>query len=247
MGKGFHAGMSLYNSNKQAGIPASPELISDVAVQSVRMERDRLEAGGATVASWDQAQASSLEKRVETAIRKYVANDPIEWPISDVERILPAWGDCIIDLACEHPLGPVVIDYKVKLSLDTKYFDKEVARYRTSEQRMHYSAGYGEYIGRPVYAFYICLVVLEPSFRTHLIPFIVDPISLAMWREARERGTWRVMEMEDNGEIGVGMAAKHSDEYGNCEFQGACFDAHLDENLMGIDYFNTRIQALDAI
>lgn len=234
LGKGFHAGMSTWNANKGA---TTITTCSDAAVQSVRMELAGAKERGAYVLDSDKAQEGMLEKRVATVVANYIKNDPIPptWTVLDVERILPEWGNCIIDLAMDTPMGPVVIDYKCKLSLDARWLDKEIARYRLGEQRLHYSSGYGDFIGRPVYAFYISLVVCEP-FRVHLLPFVNDPQSLEMWRQAREQGTWKVMEMEDQGLVGVGMAAKHMDEFGICGFAGACFEHHLDTSLMEREY-----------
>lgn len=239
LGKGFHVGVAGYNAHRRGlgGGDGFKEYYADMAIQSVRMELAQAKERGAYVLDSDKAQEAALEKRVATVVANYIKNDPIPeaWTVLDVERILPEWGNCIIDLAMDTPMGPVVIDYKCKLSLDAKWLDKEIARYRLGEQRAHYSAGYGDFIGRPVHSFYICLVVCEP-FRVHLLPFVNDPEALAMWRQAREQGTWKVMEMEDQGLVGVGMAAKHMDEFGVCEFANACFEHHLDEGLMEREY-----------
>lgn len=237
LGTAFAQGVGAYNATRQTGATPDPALCVAVAVQSARQELRTLLERGHTIGDHDRAQAEAIEPRVQRAITRYIAADPIPpaWTVLDVERILPAWGNCRIDLGLDTPQGPVVLDYKCKLQLDQKWLGKEVERYRLSEQRFHYSAAYGDYLGRPVVAFYICLVILEPSFRTHLLPFVNAPDELAMWLQARET-TWRLMEMEERGEIGVGISGKHMDEFGPCEFTGACFGSRLDPQLMSNDY-----------
>jgi PD-(D/E)XK nuclease superfamily protein len=250
LGKGFHAAMSAYNSQRRTGRPIGQGPVSDggasvpyvpIAIQSIRMELQQAKERGCWVDERDKVTEDALERRVTKAVERYIAEDPIpeSWVVLDVERILPEWGDCIIDLAMDTPMGVVVIDYKTKLTWDAKYRDSDLTDYRDSEQRFHYSVAYADFIKRPVYAFYVCLVVLEPTFHVYLEPFLNEQESLDIWRQGRENATWRVMEMEENGEIGVGRAAIHRTRFGYCDFYKACFEHKLDHQLMGRDYLAT--------
>lgn len=238
LGTAFAAGMAAYNTGRAAGLPTDPGLCAAIAVQSIRQEIQRAKDGGASTANEaDAALLASLEKRAETSIRKYIAADPIPpgWVVLDVERILPEWGNCRIDLGLDTPQGLVVLDYKHKITTDARYLAKDIDRWRLSEQRFHYSNAYGDFIGRPVYAFYICLVVAEP-FKVQLIPFVNQPAELSRWREKREGTTWARMAAEDAGEADVDMAATHHDAYGACEWVKACFECQLEPGLMAGEY-----------
>ena len=158
-----------------------------------------------------------------------MGQDPLrpQWTLLDVERSIPEWGNCRIDLAFDTPLGVVIWDWKTKLTSDPKWLPRDVERWRLSEQRWHYPAAYANITGQPVVAFYIGLVVFEP-FRVHVLPFVNNPEDLLLWQAGRER-TWATM----TAEISLGWpAAVHETVYGPCEFVEACFDAHLDPDLM---------------
>ena len=232
LGTAFAAGVTTWKSSQLVGIPTDPYICANVAWGSAKSQMAEMEQIGATVGEYDRAQYEAIARRASDGVRRIMTQDPLppDWTILDVERILPEWGNCRIDLGAETPLGVVVVDWKCKLSLDQKWLPKEMDRYRLSEQRFHYSAAYEDFLHRSVYAFYIVLVVLEP-FKVHVLPFVNDPETLAMWMQARRR-TWADMEAEENGERQVGIAAKHWDEFGPCEFQGACFESHLDPHLM---------------
>lgn len=237
LGTGFAAGLCAYNASRQTG-SVDPAICAGVGIQSIRQQLQEALAAGATIHDTDHAQYARMEERVQKGIEKYVANDPLPpaWAVLDVELTLPEWGGCRLDLGLDTPQGPVVLDYKCRTTQDAKYLQRDTERWRLSEQRFHYSCAYGDYLNRPVYAFYICLVVLEPSFRTHLIPFVNHPEELQMWRRARETVTWPQMEREDAGELGVGVAAKHDDAYGLCEYVGACFTHRLTPELAQAEY-----------
>jgi PD-(D/E)XK nuclease superfamily protein len=238
LGKAFHAGVAAYNVDRHVSNSNPTSLYVDIAIAESRMELARLRDLGARIGERDMAQANALEGRISKIVTKYVENDPIpaSWPILDVERILPEWGPCIIDLGLEHPMGPVVLDYKVKTEAG-KWLEQDKADYGESEQRFHYSVAYGDYLARPVYGFTICLVIVEPTVRIYLLdPFVNDPRVLDRWRRVREGATWKLMEMEERGEIPVGMSPRHRDQFGPCPMKQICLEYDFDEDLITTDY-----------
>ena len=163
LGTAFAAGMAAYHTARAAelpnpptrasGLPMHADIAAHVAIQSVRQDLFKAAAGGAIPGNeMDTALMRSLVKRAETSVRKYIAADPIppSWTVLDVERILPEWGNCRIDLGLDTPQGLVVLDYKHKITSDARYLAKDIDRWRLSEQRFHYSNAYGDFIGRPV-------------------------------------------------------------------------------------------------
>ena len=232
LGGAFAAGVSAWKTAEMLGQPLDAALYAEIAVGHARKELAALEQSGCAIGEYDRAQALALPGRAERAMHAIMAQDPIpkDWKVRDVERIFPEWGESRIDLGMDTPFGPVVVDWKTRLTHDAKWLPRDVERWRLSEQRFHYSCAYADFLHQPVYAFYILLVGLEP-FRTHVIPFVNHPEELALWLQARQQ-TWADMEAEELGTRKIGMAAKHHDEYGPCEFTRACFEFLLDPHLM---------------
>src|SRR3990167_8979209 len=188
LGGAFAQGVNAWKSTELAGQTADPEVCAEIAAGSAQAHCADLERAGAIIQEWDRAQYQAITRRASEGVRRIIAQDPIPptWNLLDVERVIPEWGGCRIDLGLESPLGVIVWDWKCKLSLDAKWLPKEVEKYRLSEQRWHYSCAYRDFLKRPVYAFYIGLVILEP-FRVHVPPYVNDPVDLVMWRQARGR------------------------------------------------------------
>lgn len=239
LGTAFTNGMAVYHTARQHGQPTSVDACVNAATQTVTQSLAKLDELGFVTPDSESALRNSLAKRAATSVAKYVGGgDPIppSWVTKHIEHTLPEWGDARIDLGLATPLGPVVLDYKHKITHDDKWLQRDVDDWEVSEQRFLYTEGYGELVGQPVYAFYICLVVAEPKWKATLIPFVTDPVTQTMWRQSRERVTWPLMSQEDSGDLAVGMAAKHRDNFGPCPFKRACFTHKLDPSLMAGDY-----------
>lgn len=235
LGTAFAAGVNTWKAGEQAGLAANPGLCASVAEGTATRMLAELAEAGIHIGAGDTAQRDRVARRAGDAVRNIIAHDPIppQWKVLDVERIIPAWGNCRIDLGLESPLGVVVWDWKSKLTSDPKWLPRDVERWRLSEQRFHYSCAYADFLGRPVYAFYVGLVVLEP-FRTHVLPFVNDPGDLQRWEHGRAR-TWKAMEADRDG-APPWPAAAHETVYGPCEYVGACFESQDDPTLMERDY-----------
>jgi hypothetical protein len=243
LGTAFAAGVGAYNTMRLEGAVPDVGAAAGIAQQVAKLALVDADERGMVTSEIDMAQRGRLVERAGSLVEKYAANDPIppQWQLRHVELTLAEWGNARIDLGYENELGYGVLDYKSKLTLDPKWFDKEVNSYKYSEQRWFYPAAYEDYLRDQVvmgdtatptvHRFDICLVILEPKFRTHLIPFIVNPTLQAEWLHDRET-TWALMEMtEEDGILEPWMAAKHEDQYGPCEFQKYCFDFQGDPHL----------------
>mgnify|MGYP001573654661 CR=1 FL=1 len=235
LGTALAAGVGAWKASEAAGLPPDPDLCASIAEGTATTMLAALEQHGIEVGDYDAAQRERVVHRAGAGVRNIIAHDPLppQWKILDVERIIPAWGNCRIDLALETPLGIVIVDWKTKLTSDPKWLPKDVERWRLSEQRHHYSCAYADFLGRPVYAFYIVLVVLEP-FRTHVLPFVNDPADLRRWERERAR-TWAAMEADRDG-APPWPAAVHETVYGPCEYVSACFESQRDPALMDRAY-----------
>ena len=198
-------------------------------------------AHGARVGEWDQAQAAAIPRRVARAITAYIAEDaaerliPASWSLLAVEHAFPDYGYARPDLVVHDGLGPAIVDLKTRLTLDPRWRERELMRYRHSWQLLHYAWAWGQYAQCRVGRYYICLVVLEPRFSVELMPYPITSEALAVWEQSAQR-VWAQMAAEDQGAARPWMAAKHADEFGNCEFYDACFTHQWDEARMAVDY-----------
>lgn len=225
-GRAFALAMEVYNKN--SGL----ENAHSVAQYQIAQAKKRIVELGREVPDWELAYYSSLEPRLEHALNKYHANNPIkDYEIIAVEHKLANHGNARIDLAIRDGFGPMVVDYKFKLRLESKWYDREVEKYRNAWQLIHYTWGYGEEIKEELSRYGICLVVGEPKFSAVLHEYPVHPETMLAWKASSER-MWRHMENEDRGVEQPFMATTHETQFGPCEFAKACFEHRWDTNLM---------------
>ena len=256
LGTAFAAGVAAHNLTK-------PDAAYVARMTAVHALQD-LEEQGRRVESWDCSQRDAIPERAAKAVEKYIAHNPIpaEWRILQVETLLPS-GVARPDLVVDDGRGPTPLDYKFKLSLKREYEEREVSRWRMSWQMLHYCWEIQGQASRdaekrpgavstevtdgtrmqdrdktllsrsltPDYHYYICLVVAEP-FRVQLYPFEVYPQTMDWWEQSARRYWQRMAQCEGDDE----MASRHADEYGECEYAGACFGHHLDRERMMADY-----------
>jgi hypothetical protein len=91
----------------------------------------------------------------------------------------------------------VVIDHKVKMNLDDRYKEKELLKFDTNNQMMHYAWTVAQDMGEPVYEVIIHLIVLAPRVYTELHPIRIDQEHLAFWLEGVAKD-WESMAHNDN-------------------------------------------------
>lgn len=229
-GKAWAVAMECWNNaRRNGGVNNSVrDQAINLAIEDIKIQKNLLIEQGREIPDWEQAYASSIEPRVAHAIKKYVEKDPVSaFSILDVELELTDWGRARIDLGVSDESGISVLDYKYKLRLDARYYDKEVNSYKNSWQQYHYSWAYGEYKGTPIQKYIICLVVTEPKFSVQLHEFPIHPETMLMWKQSAEL-YWRDMMWEDEGMIKPRMAITHEDKWGPCEYQRACFEHRFD-------------------
>lgn len=170
---------------------------------------------------------------VEGSLNKYAKENPFAgWVLNHIEHTLPDHGRCIIDVGGRDTDNELAVaDIKYKRSLEARYEHTTIEEYLTSWQFLHYPWAYGEYMGEPCYRMYLCLVVAKPRFHIKLVPHEVHPETQQIWL-ASARAKWARMAQDTLPE----MASRHKDQFGLCPYYRACFDYHLDEGLMRLDY-----------
>jgi hypothetical protein len=243
VGSAVHAGLAVYYRDRLVGTPppatGRPALLTTAimaAQATLAAELVVVREGGYVVQPQQEASLAGLPARVERVLTKFVEQDPIPapWTIKGVELEMPRAGHARLDLAVEDEMGPAVLDWKYKGTLDKRYYDKEVARYRHSWQMRHYCWGYGELLGEPVSRYYVGLIVGDP-FQVSLLQYDLAPEDQAAWLQSAQR-IWTHMDAMKAGREEPWMSPTHETVYGPCEFQDMCLRWRWDENLAQTDY-----------
>jgi hypothetical protein len=227
-GKGFGRAMESWYTN------GDQELALSDGLNEIEKAKQSLIDKGRQVPDKELAYFNSIEARVEHSVKKYLKDDPIiqaGFKIEDVELSLEDHGNARIDIGARDAFGLSVIDFKFKMSLLSKWYDREVARYKNSWQQYHYGWAYSEHKKEPVNNYYICLVVCEPRFSARLHEFPIHPEGMEMWKKSAER-IWTNMREEDEGLKEPYMSPSHEDQFGPCPYQEACFTHRWDMDLM---------------
>ncbi len=246
LGQAVATGLAVYNTARgyrAAGSDSTRDyediakVASHIASEDASRRTAQYEYAGCIIREDDRMTWDAIPARAAKIVTKFIEKDPIppHWRVAAVEETLPEYGFARPDLVLERPSGGyTVVDYKVKLSLDTRYREREMRRWRHSWQLLHYVWAAGQVYG-PCSQYHICMIRLEPSFSIDLEPFEVHPEDMLKW-EASARRAWAQMEAEDEGRAEPWMAAVHADNYGDCEYYGACFEAHWEPALMERQY-----------
>ena len=238
LGIAFGAGVAVYNQHRSS--PGQRAAAIDAAHQVAMAELGALDAAGHETAEWERETRAKLPQRASRAVTAYMGADPFphSWTTLGVER---EYGEerARIDWLVDDGEGPLVVDYKTKLTLYVKGSETKaqaLARtgeeYRHSWQQLHYCwrAEASRYL--------IVLAILEPRFTLHPILFEVHPEEQAMWNASAAR-VWAQMEAEDLGEALPWQAAEHATKYGPCPMQDACFAYRFHPTLMEQTYVRT--------
>lgn len=231
-GTAFAAGVGAYNLARKHGVTIGPSQVStyvDIAIAVIRQHLADADAAGLVTTGFDVSTRGALESRMLKILPFYCANDPIppQWTVDAVELTMEEGGDCRLDLGLISPMGPVVVDYKTKITYEDKYLVGDSRSWQDSEQRFHYSHFYGQRVGAPVWQFAICLVIVEPKARIHLLQWPNNDELIAKWYQSRVNHTWPRMEEARNRPVEQQeMAAVHGNKFGPCQFRGHCLDNH---------------------
>ena len=123
-----------------------------------------------------------------------------------------------------------VWDHKVKVQLDDKFYEKELARFDRSNQFYEYAWIVGQEYGEPVERVYAHLIILGPSPRTVLHPVKMEPEHIRHWLHGASRD-WKIMRAIENGDE---EAYPHytgcQTDYGPCAMYEGCHTFYGDES-----------------
>jgi len=150
--------------------------------------------------------------------------------LSEVLAVERYFGRTVPDLVGRERDGALmVIDHKVKVTLDEKYREKELEKYNRSNQFFEYAWHVGQEYGEPVERVYAHLIILGPSPEALLHPVAIEPEHLRHWLHGASRD-WRDMAAIEKGEeeARARFTACRTD-FGLCEMYEACHTFHGQE------------------
>jgi len=255
LGRAFTAGMASAHQWQQTAPTSTlipPGVVDEaVAVATTLAQAGLAELAGFEVSDRDAAMRDAVVPRAQRAVRKAIEQSPIppEWfsPEMLVEADLgEAYGHAKPDLAVVTPRGYSIVDYKLKLAVRGRSPEERdrnrqflIQDYEYSWQMYHYCWALSGVTGGEVTTYNIALVTLEPKFQMELLPYEINPESMAMWLGFAERA-WADMEAIEMGERDPYTFMPCRSQYGMCDCNLAVWKHHLDPTLMEQDYVRRK-------
>lgn len=138
----------------------------------------------------------------------------------------------------------VVIDHKVKMNLEDKWFESTMQEWDTSNQFFTYAYEVGKAYSEPVNQVFAHVIILdaEPKDgamanpRTYVHPVRIDPGHLAYWLAGAAQD-WRSMAaIQGQSEAARPRFTACKTKYGLCEMYQLCHTLHGDESQADVFY-----------
>ena len=123
-----------------------------------------------------------------------------------------------------------VWDHKLKVELDDKYYEKELAKYDISNQFFEYAWVVGAKYGEPVERVYAHIIILGPSPRTVLHPVKMQPEHVKHWLHGASRDWHHMKAIEEGEEEAQSRYTGCITSYGPCAYHEGCHTFHGDES-----------------
>ena len=220
VGKGIHAGLAAH----YRGQPAPDR----VAYETTLAELGRLRTLGI---AWEPAlapEATSLPDKAAWGVQKFLTEPAPAWHVLAVEQRL---GKGVVDLIAEDGAGPLVVDTKTTLKLESRFQASRLASYLTSWQLRDYCYRVSEYLKRSVQRATVQLIILGPVFRVIRHP--LEFMDVERWLQCWAWPVWQRMEAdEDLGMPPRNLTVCHNTGYGYpCAFYGVCWEGRALEDV----------------
>jgi len=235
LGEGFSASMHELNTCIMAGRDKGMAEIVLRGQSTIKTRLDADIAAGRRIHEKDVEYADKLPMLLDKAVQLYLNHNPLtDWKILQSEETYPNHGRCRLDVLADDGNGPSVVDYKVKVKLESRWEDAEFAKFARSQQRFHYQWA------AQTPRFYIVLVVLGPRPYVKLSPPYGDmPFFESGDWQRTSRSIWvQMASMEPYIEnvSSIPGSAVHDDKFGPCEYEDACFQHNLDPQSMRLQF-----------
>lgn len=213
LGKSVHAGLACYYRG-------SPEP-SSAAITMAHDNLVRLAGLGITWPADLAPEAAALPVKAGWAVQKFLTVPALAWHVLAVEQRL---GHGVVDLVVEDREGPLVVETKTALRLESRYQAAKLASYGTAWQLWDYCHRVSEWLQRPVTRALVQLIILGPVFHVARLPLVFN--NLERWLQHDAWPVWQRMEADEGMERPPrNMTRCHDDGYRKpCAFYGVCWE-----------------------
>ena len=195
--------------------------------------RDPVEVATRYVQENYQEGSDRSEEGVLTLVRRGIKHAmATNLGLSEILGVEKFYGRVKPDLVGRDTAGHlVVVDHKVKMSLDDRYQENELLGFDVSNQMWHYAWAIQQEYGEPVEEVMIHLIVLAPRAYTELHPIRITQDGLTQWLESAVKDWWDMAHGENRARYGSCLG-----KYGPCEFWKACHVLYGDEEKFEVLY-----------
>jgi len=132
-------------------------------------------------------------------------------------------------VAYDYDGALAVWDHKVKVELDDRFYQKEIAKYETSNQFYEYAWIVGTKLGEAVERVYAHIIILGPSPRTVLHPVTMTPEHVRHWLHGASRDWHRMKAIEEEEAEAESRYTGCQTNYGPCSMYEGCHTFAGDE------------------
>ena len=235
-GTAYAKSMEQYNNTLMMGeVPSVQEAImageNDArdAINKIKMDGRSIERLS------DREFVDSFSRLLKKAVECYHKTNPyLGYKVLAVEKTYPDHGYCRPDLLLESFQGDiVVVDYKVKIKLETAWRKNTLKQFNDNWQMMHYAWA----TGATSYA--ICLVVLGPKMYVESVPYAINPQYSHIWGSDAQ-AIWEHMQLVKNKKMLPYGVTKHFNEYGDCKYIYACTKYGLSTQQMAVEFIQVK-------
>lgn len=174
---------------------------------------------------WAQDVTADDTPTLPAAALAWYADHPVlQYPVVHVEQPFPDFGDARPDLVVSLGDGLLVVDYKYRTKLESKWIEKSLDEYRDDPQLLHYCWMLRSML-QPVAGYAIVLVTAQPKPAVHFRVFETTDSQIARWHTSVTR-KWKAM---DDFLLWEGP---HYGKFGPCPYLAACLDYDRVPSLM---------------
>ena len=231
IGTAVASGLEAYYTARALGHVNDPLI---PAIQKAQVQRDEALAHGLRyVAASDQIKWDAIDDNVALLLKTHAKHDPFkDYTVVEVEQT----GDDHDrpDLIVRDDMGPLVVDFKCKLTLKAEWVSKEMRKWGRSWQLHHYA------IRRGIGCFAVCLIAPHTRQGIHYEITQVNPHYADLWvKDAAQ--LWSEMDFAKGLPLDTLRGnTSHANEYGECAYWAeACSHgmdpAMLSANLVQLD------------
>ena len=228
VGTAVAKGLECFYLMRRDGDPTDAVSIEQAAVTfGGRLKETALANGQRYVASANQSDWDAIDNNISLCLKTHAKRDPfVAYKVLEVEAT-GIDGDRP-DLILADDAGPLVVDFKCKLTLRAEWVKKEFSKWRRSWQLHHYA------VRRGISRFAVCLIA--PHTRQGIIyeTTTITP-TLAMRWLADANQLWGEMAMSEGLRIEqLRGNTTHANEYGECVYWAEACSVGLDPSLMNL-------------